>query len=239
LYGTDITADRQVLALSQANESLLLNILPASIAARLRDGETVIADRFDDMAVLFADVVDFTALSSRFSATEVVGLLNEVFSTCDRLAERFRLEKIKTVGDAYMVAGGLQKVHGYAQEAHATHAEDVAEMGLAMLDELSRLEHSSGQGLQMRVGMHVGPAVAGVIGLKKFIYDVWGDTVNMASRMESTGVPGRIQVTRETRDRLGGAFDFERRGIVEVKGRGPIETWLLVRRREPRRVSSP
>lgn len=238
LYGTDITADRQVLALNQANERLLLNILPASIAARLRDGETVIADRFDDMAVLFADVVGFTELSSHLEPTAVVSLLNDVFSTCDRLADRFGLEKIKTVGDAYMVVGGLQSVYGYTQEAHTTHAEDVAEMGLAMLDELAHLEYSSALGLQVRVGMHVGPAVAGVIGLKKFIYDVWGDTVNMASRMESTGVPGRMQVTRETRDRLIGAFEFERRGIVDIKGRGPIETWLLVGRPE-RRITRP
>ena len=232
LYGTDITAARQVEAFSRENEQLLLNILPASIAARLRGGETVIADRFDDMAVLFADVVGFTELSARLEPTDVVGLLNEVFSTCDRLADRFGLEKIKTVGDAYMVAGGL---HEEADERdhrrRATHAADVADMGLAMLDELGRYRHGDGTGLQVRVGMHVGPAVAGVIGLKKFIYDVWGDTVNTASRMESTGLPGRLQVTRETRDRLTGEFDLERRGIVEVKGKGPIETWFLIGRK--------
>ena len=232
LYGTDITAARQVEAFSRENERLLLNILPASIAARLRGGETVIADRFDDMAVLFADVVGFTELSSRLEPTDVVGLLNEVFSTCDRLADRFGLEKIKTVGDAYMVVGGLLEDGDEADhQRRATHAADVADMGLAMLDELGRYRHPDGTGLQMRVGMHVGPAVAGVIGLKKFIYDVWGDTVNTASRMESTGLPGRLQVTRETHDRLAGEFDLERRGIVEVKGKGPIETWLLIGRK--------
>ena len=231
LYGTDITAARQVEALSRANESLLLNILPPSIAERLRGGETVIADRFDDMAVLFADVAGFTELSSRLSPTEVVSLLNEVFSACDRLADRFHLEKIKTVGDAYMVVGGLHSVYGYAPEAHAGHASDVAEMGLAIIGEVERVGRSTGMPLQIRVGMHVGPAVAGVIGLRKFIYDVWGDTVNTASRMESTGVPGRLQVTAETRDRLAGEFDLERRGIVDVKGKGPIETWFVVRRR--------
>ena len=232
LYGTDITAARQVEAFSRENERLLLNILPASIADRLRGGETVIADRFDDMAVLFADVVGFTELSARMTPTDLVGLLNEVFSTCDRLADRFGLEKIKTVGDAYMVVGGLHQDGDEA--AHwraATHAADVADMGLAMLEEIGRYRHSDGTGLQMRVGMHVGPAVAGVIGLKKFIYDVWGDTVNTASRMESTGVPGRLQVTSATRDQLEGEFELERRGVVEVKGKGPIETWFLLGRR--------
>jgi class 3 adenylate cyclase len=228
LYGTDITAVRQVERLSEANQSLLLNILPASIAERLRGGETVIADRFEDMAVLFADVVDFTVLSSRLTPTEVVSFLNDVFSECDRLAERFRLEKIKTVGDAYMVVGGLQTVYGHDPDAHLGHAEDVARMGLAIIDAVVRLGGERGLQLQVRVGMHVGPAVAGVIGLKKFIYDVWGDTVNTASRMESTGVPGRFQVTHETVDRLAATFDFERRGIVDVKGKGPTETWFLL-----------
>ena len=187
LYGTDITAARQVERLNAENEALLLNILPRSIAERLRGGETVIADRFEDMAVLFADVVGFTELSSRLTPNEVVALLNEVFTRCDRLADRFRLEKIKTVGDAYMVVGGLQTVYGFEQAAHATHAEDVAEMGLAIIDEIERLGRERGLPLQIRVGMNVGPAVAGVIGLKKFIYDVWGDTVNTASRMEFDG----------------------------------------------------
>ena len=227
LYGTDITAARQVELLSRANEQLLLNILPPSIAARLRGGEMVIADRFDEMAVLFADVVGFTELSSRLAPTEVVSLLNDVFSACDRLADHFHLEKIKTVGDAYMVVGGLQSVYGDEPDAHAGNAADVAAMGLAIVDEVERLGRARGVPMEVRVGMHVGPAVAGVIGLKKFIYDVWGDTVNTASRMESTGIPGRLQVTRETRDRLDDAFSFERRGLVDVKGKGQIETWFV------------
>jgi adenylate cyclase len=227
LYGTDITASRQVERLNAENEALLLNILPRSIAERLRSGETVIADRFDDMAVLFADVVGFTELSSRLSPNEVVSLLNDVFTSCDRLAERFGLEKIKTVGDAYMVVGGLQLADGARA---GTHAEDVADMGLAILTEVARLGDARGMPMQVRVGMHVGPAVAGVIGLKKFIYDVWGDTVNTASRMESTGVPGRFQVTPETRLRLADAFAFETRGPIDVKGKGVIETSFLVGR---------
>ena len=230
LYGTDITAARQVEQLNAENEALLLNILPRSIADRLRGGETVIADRFEDMAVLFADVVGFTELSARLTPNEVVALLNEVFTRCDQLADRFHLEKIKTVGDAYMVVGGLQTVYGFEQVAHATYAEDVARMGLAIIDEIERLGRERGLPLEIRVGMNVGPAVAGVIGLKKFIYDVWGDTVNTASRMESTGVPGRLQVTPETRERLRDSFAFERRGSVEVKGKGVIETWFLVGR---------
>lgn len=232
VYGTDITAARQVEALSAANERLLLNILPPSIAERLRGGETVIADRFDDMAVLFADVVGFTSLSARLSPAEVIDLLNRVFTMCDELAERHGLEKIKTIGDAYMVVGGLPREPGSDGVAPPPSGPaDVADMGLAMIEELAGLRDTAGAKVEIRIGMHVGPAVAGVIGLKKFIYDVWGDTVNTASRMESTGVPGRLQVTAETRERLAKAFELERRGIVEVKGKGPIETWFVVGRR--------
>jgi class 3 adenylate cyclase len=231
VYGTDITAARQVEALSAANEKLLLSILPPSIAERLRGGETVIADRFDDMAVLFADIVGFTELSSRLTPIEVIELLNEVFRMCDELAERFGLEKIKTVGDAYMVVGGVGLGDRGDGQGERRHAADVADMGLAMLAGLAQFREQSGIPVEVRVGMNVGPAVAGVIGLKKFIYDVWGDTVNTASRMESTGVPGRVQVTRETYERLRDAFEFERRGLVDVKGKGRVETWFLLGRR--------
>jgi len=232
VYGTDITASRQVETLSAANERLLLNILPLSIAERLRGGETVIADRFDDMAVLFADVVGFTELSARLAPVEVIELLNRFFTMCDRLAERHGLEKIKTVGDAYMVVGGLPREPGPDGIARPPSLPaDVADMGLAMIEELGRIRDAAGAVIEVRIGMHAGPAVAGVIGLKKFIYDVWGDTVNMASRMESTGVPGRLQVTAETRDRLAATFELERRGIVEIKGKGPLETWFVVGRR--------
>jgi class 3 adenylate cyclase len=268
LYGTDITAARQVEELSAANERLLLSILPPSIAARLRAGETTIADRFDDMTVLFADVVGFTELSSRLAPGDVVRLLNGVFSMCDQLADRYRLEKIKTVGDAYMAVGGLAEtarahsqhdpavphppddmpVNGGAPATgeapatgadpdrpvdfvHRSHPADVADMALAMLADLGAYGRAEGLGLEMRVGMHVGPAVARVNGLMKFINDVWGDTVNTASRMESTGIPGRVQVTRETYDRLKDEFEFESRGMIAVKGKGEIETWFLVGRR--------
>jgi class 3 adenylate cyclase len=232
LYATDITAARQVERLNAENERLLLSILPASIAERLRAGETTIADRFDDMTVLFADLVGFTDLSSRLEPDEVVRLLNDVFTLCDRLADEFGLEKIKTVGDAYMVVGGLGETSAHAgREIHQTHPANVADMALAMLDGLTAYGQAQNLDLQMRVGIQVGPAVAGVIGLKKFIYDVWGDTVNTASRMESTGMPGRIQVTRATRDRLADRFDFESRGLVAVKGKGEIETWFLTGRR--------
>jgi class 3 adenylate cyclase len=220
VYGTDVTAARMVEAANAENERLLLNILPASIAERLRKGETVIADRFDEMAVLFADVVDFTPFASALPANSVVAVLNDVFSIFDRLVDQHRLEKIKTIGDAYMVIGGLEDSND--------HVSDVAAVGLAMIDELERYRTNEGHRLQIRVGMHVGPAIAGVIGLKKFIYDVWGDTVNTASRMESSGVPGRVQVTRATRDRMAASHEFEERGIIDIKGKGPMETYLLI-----------
>jgi class 3 adenylate cyclase len=223
LYGTDVTPARQIQRANAENERLLLNILPASIAERLRGGEMLIADAFDEMTVLFADVVEFTPYSATRPAREVVAVLNQVFSIFDGLVDRHRLEKIKTVGDAYMAVGGLTADHGGSVE--------VAEMALDMVDEMRRYRTDAGIEMQIRVGMHIGPGVGGVIGIKKFIYDVWGDTVNTASRMESHSVPGRIQVTSDTAERLKDRYVLERRGMVDVKGKGEVETWFLVDRR--------
>jgi len=215
LYGSDVTAERE-------RHRLLLNILPASIAERLQGGETLIADRFEEMAVLFADVVDFTPFSAARPPAEVIRVLNQVFTMFDRLAELHRLEKIKTIGDAYMVAGGIAPGGG--------SVEAVAAMALDMMHELAHFRTEAGERLQVRIGLHAGPAVAGVIGLKKFIYDIWGDTVNTASRLESHGTPGRIQVTAETAERLAQRFRFEPRGMVELKGKGSVECHYLVGR---------
>ena len=223
VYGTDITAAREVERAHRENERLLLNILPPTIAQRLREGESRIADHFDEMTVLFADVVGFTELSGKLSPPALVEVLNDVFSIFDNLADHHRLEKIKTIGDAYMVVGGLTP-------DPVDHAERVADMALDMIRGLSEAQGRWGQEMNIRVGMHTGPAVAGVIGVKKFIYDVWGDTVNMASRMESHGVPGRIQVSESTFERLGSAFIFEPRGVIDVKGKGQLTTYLLVGR---------
>jgi len=218
VYGTDVTAVREVEIAHRENERLLLNILPPSIAARLRAGEATIADGFEEMTVLFADVVGFTELSSRLEPHQVVDMLNTVFSRFDELVDRFGLEKIKTIGDAYMVVGGLGA-------EHADHVVQVTKLGLQMLEEVRRF--TAPAPIQLRIGIHTGPAVAGVIGLKKFIYDVWGDTVNTASRLEGAGVPGRIQVGRQTYERLSGSFLFEARGEIELKGKGRVETFLV------------
>ena len=202
------------------SERLLLNVLPAPIAARLRDADGTIADGFDEVTVLFADIVDFTTLSAAAAPEEVVELLNELFSWFDRLAERHELEKIKTIGDAYMVAGGLPV-------PRADHAEAVAEMALDMMAGLEEVDHRLGAAIQLRIGVDTGPAVAGVIGVRRFIYDLWGDTVNTASRMESHGLPGSIQVTERTYRRLCARYAFEERGVVQVKGKGEMKTWLL------------
>ena len=223
LYGTDVTAARQVERALAENERLLLNILPPSIATRLRDGEAVIADRIDDMTVLFADVVDFTGWASTAEPTALVSVLNEVFSLFDRLLDRHGLEKIKTIGDAYMVAGGLDA-------AVSGDLAAVGNMSLDMLDELAAYRAGGGYDLHLRIGFHGGPAVAGVIGLKKFSYDVWGDTVNLASRLEASALADRIQVTSETARVLATRFAFEPRGTVELKGKGPVETCFLVGR---------
>lgn len=217
LYATDITASLEV-------ERLLLNILPASIADRLRHGEMVIADRVEEMTVLFADIVAFSQLSMELEAAELVQLLNGIFSSFDDLTDEYGLEKIKTIGDAYMVVGGLAP-------SPENHCGRVAEVGLDMLEATERFRNETGVDLHIRVGMHMGPAVAGVVGLKKFIYDVWGETVNTASRMESHGVPDRVQVTERTYRRLSDRYEFEERGEIEVRGRGPMPTWFLTGRR--------
>jgi class 3 adenylate cyclase len=215
---------RRALALEQErSERLLLNVLPAPIAARLKQGEVVIADGSPDVTVLFADLVGFTRRSRRSSPEQVVQALNELFSAFDRLAQRFGLEKIKTIGDAYMVAGGLP-------EPRPDHAQAVAEMALAIRDEVARQADLGGQPLQVRIGIDTGPVQAGVIGTSKFSYDLWGDTVNAASRMESHGLPGRIQVTDRTYRRLRDGYRFQRRGPIQVRGLGEMVTWFLVGR---------
>jgi class 3 adenylate cyclase len=221
VYGTDITAVRQLERLHRENERLLLNILPEPIADRLRQGESLIADRFDDVTLMFADIVEFTRLSAEMSADELVTVLNDVFTVFDRLVERYGLEKVKTIGDAYMVVGGMP-------ERSDDHAERTALMALELAERVAGIEAAARLGVRFRIGMHCGPVVAGVIGTKKFIYDIWGDTVNLASRMESHGVPGQIQVSGAIEQRLRANFRFEPRGIVDVKGKGPTPTWFLV-----------
>jgi class 3 adenylate cyclase len=216
-------AHRQLLAEQERSEGLLLNVLPAPIADRLKRGEEPIADRFPEVTVLFADLVDFTASSDRSSPERVVQVLADLFTAFDRLAARHGLEKIKTVGDAYMVAGGLPL-------ARPDHAEAVAEMALAVREEAGRHRDPAGRPLRVRVGIDSGPVVAGVIGAAKFSYDLWGDTVNTASRMESIGVPGCIQVTDRAYRRLQDRYRFERRGPVQVKGKGELVTWFLLGR---------
>lgn len=207
----------------EKSERLLLNILPQSIAARLKDGATVIADNFSDVTVLFADLVDFTQLASRIPASDLVRLLNEVFSQFDWLADLHGLEKIKTIGDAYMVVGGLPS-------PRPDHAIAVAEMALDMQRVIGRVESLGGIRLNLRVGVSSGPVVAGIIGSKKFTYDLWGDTVNTASRMESQGELGCIQVSQSTYELLQRTHLLRERGRIEVKGKGAMNTYFLLGR---------
>lgn len=205
----------------EQTDRLLLNILPSPIAERLKQDTSAIAEQFDEVTILFADIVGFTTLSIRMNPTELVNLLNEIFSTFDELTEKHGLEKIKTIGDAYMVVGGLPV-------AKADHAEAVAQMALDMQIAIAHFQAKYSEQLQIRIGINTGSVVAGVIGMKKFIYDLWGDAVNVASRMESSGVPGNIQVTEATYERLKGQYKFEKRGQITVKGRGEMTTyWLL------------
>jgi adenylate cyclase len=215
-------------ALQQANEeseTLLLNILPSPIALRLKTGERAIADKFDSVTVLFADIVGFTRLSAQTSPERLVQGLNAIFAQFDALAQRYGLEKIKTIGDAYMVAGGLPEKSDDHCERVCCFALDIHE---AIKEETFRT--ATGEIVQLRIGIHTGEAIAGVIGTSKFAYDLWGDTVNTASRMESHGEAGRIQVTEDVYEALKNKFAFEERGEIEVKGKGAIRTWFLVGR---------
>ena len=204
-------------------EELLLNVLPAAIAERLKRGQRPIADGFPRVSVLFADIVGFTKMSERVTPVELVDRLNRMFSSFDDLADKLKLEKIKTIGDAYMVAGGLHS-HEY------DHAQTIAEMALGMQRRAAEFSGEFGEELSIRVGIHTGPVVAGVIGKRKFIYDVWGDTVNTASRMESHGEPGTIHVTDETRQLLKDMYELSSRGEINIKGKGMMRTWFLVGR---------
>jgi len=219
VYGTDVTAVHDLEEAYRENERLLLNILPEPVAARLRRGERPIADRFEDVSLLFADIVGFTSLSGGMAADQLVSVLNEVFSVFDELVDEAGLEKVKTIGDAYMVVGGMS--------GRADHLDCIARMALSLGDAVQAIEAARSLGIEFRIGIHCGPVVAGVIGTRKFIYDVWGDTVNVASRMESTGVPGRIQVTATVEARLRDAFQFEPRGMTDVRGKGPMPTFFL------------
>jgi len=203
------------------SEALLTNILPPAVAARLKaGGPDVIADSYDESSILFADMAGFTARASETKPVHLVLFLNRVFSEFDRLVERYGLEKIKTTGDAYMVVSGVP-------EPRPDHAEALALLALDMREAVKAIADSSGRALAIRIGISSGPVVAGVVGTKKFFYDVWGDTVNVASRMESTGEAGKIQISKTTAEKLKNRFTLIERGEVEVKGKGKMRTWFL------------
>jgi class 3 adenylate cyclase len=211
---------RQVERARLQADTLLLNVLPGPVADRLRAGPVTIADSYAEVTVLFADIVDFTRRSAAADARDVVNLLNAIFSDFDELADRYGLEKIKTIGDAYMVVGGLP-------QPRPDHTEAVVAFAVAMLDTLQRHCAWDGTAVGVRVGIHTGPTVAGVIGRRKFIYDLWGDTVNTASRMEAYGLENVIQVTAAVRDKLNGQYNFTPRGPIDIKGKGPMTTYIL------------
>ena len=208
------------------SEALLLNVLPSEIVSRLKHKpqrlhESTIADTYDHAAVMFADIVGFTELSTRLPPQELVDLLSHYFTAFDQLSARHQVEKIKTIGDAYMAATGIL-------EDDESALDRLARLSLAILSEVQALNASLGQDLNIRIGLHTGPVTAGVIGSKKFIYDLWGDTVNIAARMESHGVAGKVQVSAQVRAGLGERFVFERAGVKQIKGKGEMETFFLV-----------
>jgi adenylate cyclase len=205
------------------SEALLRSIMPDKIAERLkRAPQSIIADKYDQVTLVFADVVNFTPKASRIAPEEVVAFLNRIFSSFDVLAEKHGMEKIKTIGDAYMVAGGLT-------EAQPDQVMTAANLALDMLEAVRDLSHELGEDVSVRIGIHTGPAVAGVLGKRKQSYDVWGDTVNTAAHMESHGSPGRIQVSEAVQRLLDGAYLFESRGLIDIKGKGPMQVYFLVR----------
>ena len=211
----------------ERSETLLANILPAAIAARLKSRtETVIADRYDEASILFADMAGFTARASETAPDDLVQFLNRVFTDFDRLVERHGLEKIKTTGDAYMVVSGVP-------EPRPDHAQALAGLALEMRDAAMDLRDPQGREVPIRIGIGSGPVVAGVVGTRKFFYDVWGDAVNVASRMETTGYAGKIQVSEDVYERLKDEFVLEARGEIDIKGKGRMPTWFLLARKPP------
>ena len=206
------------------SESLLLNILPKSIAQRLKDGSGRIADHFEEATILFSDIVNFTKMVKTMSADKVVSMLDEIFTEFDLIADRYGLEKIKTIGDSYMVVGGIP-------EARADHCEAIADMALSMQQVMRDKYFQKYEGIKLRIGIHSGSVVAGVIGQRKFTYDLWGDSVNIASQMESQCIEDKIQVTQEVYERLKDHYQFKYRGNIEVKGQDKIATYFLVSRK--------
>jgi class 3 adenylate cyclase len=204
----------------ERNEALLLSILPRAVVDRINDGAGMVADHIPEATILFADIVNFTPFSGKLPPSEVVGVLNRIFSAFDRLVEQHGAEKIKTIGDGYMVAVGLP-------EPCEDHVGIAARLAFAMLSSLSDVRAEIGAPIELRIGLHTGPAVAGVIGERKFAYDIWGTTVNIASRMESHGMADRVHVSKVVADRLAGQFKLVPRGALEVKGAGLMETFFL------------
>jgi guanylate cyclase len=205
----------------EKSEALLVNVLPSTIAERLKGESQSIADHIDSASILFADVVDFTPLARRLAPAEVVGMLDHLFSHFDTLVERHGLEKIKTIGDCYMAAAGVP-------DPRTDHARRAALLALDMRDAVTTSGIAGDLGLKLRIGINSGPVVAGVIGTKRFLYDLWGDAVNVASRMETNSTPGEIQITRSTYELLKDEFECTPRGTIDVKGKGPMETWYLM-----------
>ncbi|MDY6782951.1 MAG: adenylate/guanylate cyclase domain-containing protein [Cyanobacteriota bacterium] len=219
-----IRAKKALLLEKRRSESLLLNILPKPIAEQLKQVRGTLAQQFPEATILFADLVGFTQLAAKMKPLEVVILLNQIFSAFDRLAEKHGVEKIKTIGDAYMAVGGVPIYR-------ENHAEAIAEIALEMQESIAQLEVVLHQPLQIRIGINTGSVVAGVIGIKKFIYDLWGDAVNVAARMESSGEPGKIQVSANTYEQLKGKYLFRKRGTISVKGKGEMTTYWLIDRK--------
>lgn len=211
---------RSMLFEREESNRLLLNILPAKTARALKSHEGIIAEKHESVSILFADIVEFTRYSSGKQPEEIVSKLNDIFSHFDALVEDHGLEKIKTVGDAYMVVGGLN-------DTDSDHLAKITDLALSMMSSIARFERESGISFSLRIGIHTGSVVAGVIGKSKFAYDLWGDTVNVASRMESTGIDREIQVSEAVVQALGGQFTFEKRGAVEIKGKGLMDTYFL------------
>jgi class 3 adenylate cyclase len=203
---------------------LLLNILPASIAKRLKEGENIIADEHTEVAVLFADIVGFTSISQNITPTALIENLNSIFTYFDELVEKFGLEKIKTIGDSYMVASGLNAIR-------KGHVKNMADLALAMATGIHDFSLDGHTKCDVRIGIHAGPVIAGVIGSKKFSYDIWGDTVNTASRMESSGVPGKIQISQKFYEYIKDSYECQFRGQTEIKGKGSMDLYFLLRKK--------